>query len=104
MVLNSTAFPPANCFPAGRVSAFGRVPGQLVNMHVAGSDHAPGGGNANLAAAKVFFGKTYSAKHRSAGGLFEAVDDLTGVRAIGRVFGAHGFINPAIQEANIMPD
>jgi hypothetical protein len=46
MVLNTTALPPDSLMP-------GRPDRQLVDVHVARRDHAPGGGDADLGLAKI---------------------------------------------------
>ena len=63
----------------GLVGTGGGFPRQRIDMHVAGRDHAPRGGYADLWAPEVRFGETDSAQHCAARRLLHAVNDDTGV-------------------------
>ena len=68
-------------FGTGFVRAHGGGVGQLVDVHVAGGHHAPGGRNTNLWFAEVFRLKASGIEHCPAWGLLDAVDDNGAVGA-----------------------
>ncbi len=68
MVLNTTALPLAMLAPS---AAFRR---QLVDVHIAGCDHAPGRGDADLGLLEIGVIEADRAQHRAARGAVGAVD------------------------------
>ena len=75
MVLNSTLLPPASSAPAAACSR------ELVDVHVAGREHAPGRRDADLRLREVGVLESDGAQHRAAGACVEAVDDDARVAA-----------------------
>ena len=68
-------------FGASFVRAHGSCFGQLVDVHVAGSHHAPGRRNTNLWFAEVFRLKASGVEHCPTWGLLNTVDDNGAVGA-----------------------
>ena len=82
MVLKMMALPPARLTPL-----FG-LAGQLINVRVAGGDHAPGGGDADDGLAEILLFESDGVKHGAAGGALRPVQHNGGMGAQGRfVFG-----------------
>lgn len=59
-----------------RIRTIGCFKGELVDMHIAGGYHAPGGCNADLRLLEVGIVKADRAQHRTAGCAFNAIDNL----------------------------
>jgi hypothetical protein len=49
-------------------------------VHIAGRDHAPGGGNTNLRLGKIFLGEPHRIEHGATCGAVRTVKDNRGVR------------------------
>jgi hypothetical protein len=68
---------------AGGIGARARLPGELVDVHVAGGKHAPGGGDAHDGLLEIGVLETDGAEHRAVGGAVGAVVDDGGELAEG---------------------
>ena len=82
---------------AGGIRAFFGFNRQLVDVHVAGRDHRPGGGDADLRFLEVLVRETHCAQHGSSRRAFHAVDHLGGIFAQ-IVFVAHDCSSQARRE------
>ena len=73
-----------NGLAAGAVDALFGQAGQLINVGVAGRDHAPGGGDADLRLAEILLFESDGVKHGTAGGALRPVHHDGGMGARGR--------------------
>ena len=64
-----------DCLAAGFVHALRDVDGELVDVHVAGRDHAPGGGDADLRFLEIFLRVACRVQHGPAGGALVTIQD-----------------------------
>ena len=65
----------------GLIGAASRLFRQCINVHIAGREVAPSGGNAHLGLGEVFIGKTGGAQHGSARRLGNTIHHRAGVAA-----------------------
>ena len=78
-----------NAFSAGCIRSFDGFLGQLVDVHVAGSHHAPGGSHTDQRFFEILVGKSNRVKHRTARGAVGAVEHGRGILTVSRrLFGA----------------